>query len=377
MANWNEPTNSTLTVNVLSILNEKIANTAKLDYGSDTNLPTGAVRFNDTLRIFQEWNGSAWVTLPVSIPSAYHLGPYTLDAADNQSWTLGGGGAAGSSRGATVTLRGNEVASTGGEVVIEGGAISTGHVSIRVNDASAEVRLLDNAGAVLWRVQNDGDLLFSKSYGLIAADTVDGSDNKAVLLAGGGAYSSGRGAGLLLGGNESGETGRAALVGGNVSGGHVSLQAIHSSAYVDVFTGGNLQRWVFTSGGDLNQNGTNGGSVTLTRASTCVTPGVCTTGISAAGSARTDATALTAFFNHVTTVSAGQGVALWNAPQNAMIVVHNTGANALNVYPESGTATINGGSGGGAVAVAAGTLNFFFKTGASAWRGVEFTASVA
>jgi hypothetical protein len=105
--------------------------------------------------------------------------------------------------------------------------------------------------------------------------------------------------------------------------------------------------WDFGTTGDLTQQAS-GGSVVLSAASTAVRQPA-SNSISAAGSARTDCTALTKVFNNVTTVAAGQGVCLWGGTAGLHVRVRNGGANALKVYPNSGTATINGGAGGAGV----------------------------
>jgi hypothetical protein len=68
-----------------------------------------------------------------------------------------------------------------------------------------------------------------------------------------------------------------------------------------------------------------------------------TEGIVAAGSTRTDATALTATFNVVGTTGSGEGVTLPAATANAQTIVYvlNMGANTLKVYA-AGANTING-----------------------------------
>jgi len=64
------------------------------------------------------------------------------------------------------------------------------------------------------------------------------------------------------------------------------------------------------------------------------------TSIAAAGSSTGDATILSKDINIVSTVSAGQGVRLPSAVAGMVIIVNNTSAVNLNVYPSSG-ATIN------------------------------------
>lgn len=60
------------------------------------------------------------------------------------------------------------------------------------------------------------------------------------------------------------------------------------------------------------------------------------TGISAAGSTYSDATALSASVNIVSTTGSGAGVKLPPVERSAVIEVFNQGANALLVYPPSG-----------------------------------------
>jgi len=62
------------------------------------------------------------------------------------------------------------------------------------------------------------------------------------------------------------------------------------------------------------------------------------TAISAAGSVQGDATALSKEINVVSTVTAGQGVRLPTATAGMMLIVNNTSANSLNVYPAAGAA---------------------------------------
>jgi hypothetical protein len=61
-----------------------------------------------------------------------------------------------------------------------------------------------------------------------------------------------------------------------------------------------------------------------------------TSGISAAGTAQGDATALTADYNIISTAPAGTGVRLPTATIGRKVLVVNRGANAVNVYPASG-----------------------------------------
>ena len=61
MPDFNEPTTSETYTNVLQIINDNRESVVKwLDSTSDTNLPTGAKRWNDASKKFEEWSGAAW-----------------------------------------------------------------------------------------------------------------------------------------------------------------------------------------------------------------------------------------------------------------------------------------------------------------------------
>jgi hypothetical protein len=107
------------------------------------------------------------------------------------------------------------------------------------------------------------------------------------------------------------------------------------------------------------------GAVTLSTPTTFTAPGYVaittgfyestTTGITAAGATLGTATPLTASFNLVSTVAAGTGVSL-PAPTLAgwPVTIRNGGANTLNIWPNSATATINGGAAGTPITLATG-----------------------
>lgn len=67
------------------------------------------------------------------------------------------------------------------------------------------------------------------------------------------------------------------------------------------------------------------------------------TALSAAGSSATDATQLTKAVNIVSTVGASQGVKLSDSyPLGYIVLIRNTGANTLTVYPQTSGGAING-----------------------------------
>ncbi|NBX02696.1 MAG: DUF2793 domain-containing protein [Alphaproteobacteria bacterium] len=90
------------------------------------------------------------------------------------------------------------------------------------------------------------------------------------------------------------------------------------------------------------------------------------TGISAAGSAQGDATALSKSINHIATVSSGQGVRLSAPEAGELLLIANQGANAVNVYPAS-SHSINALAANTAISVAADSRKLFFATTSTNW----------
>lgn len=89
-------------------------------------------------------------------------------------------------------------------------------------------------------------------------------------------------------------------------------------------------------------------------------------GLSAAGSAQGDATAITKQTNEFTTVGSGQGARLPSPEQGEFIFIANAGANALNVYPTSGH-SINELSANAPFSLAVGKNAMFWAATASKW----------
>ena len=95
-----------------------------------------------------------------------------------------------------------------------------------------------------------------------------------------------------------------------------------------------------------------------------------TDSITAAGTTNADATALSSAINRVTTTALNTGVRLYLPEAGSQVVVVNSGANALLVYPGTGasinalTATTGGFS------VAAGGRALFVGTSSTNWFAV-------
>lgn len=93
------------------------------------------------------------------------------------------------------------------------------------------------------------------------------------------------------------------------------------------------------------------------------------TGISAAGTTQGTATELTAAENYVSTVASGAGVKLLSCEISDEQGVYNAGANALTLYPDSGS-KINGGAANGSISLATNTYIRFKRLTSTQWVGL-------
>lgn len=94
--------------------------------------------------------------------------------------------------------------------------------------------------------------------------------------------------------------------------------------------------------------------------------------VSAAGTVITDATDLVASNNYVSTVAASSGVQLPSVPLGDSVMVYNGGANALKVYPQDTSSTINSAAAGVAVTCPVNTLMTFHR-----WTSTKWVASMS
>jgi len=115
-----------------------------------------------------------------------------------------------------------------------------------------------------------------------------------------------------------------------------------------------------------------GGNIQLAASGGFVSFGV-TTGAAGAGSTQGTATALTRPITVVSTVSNGaNGVILPTVPAGTRIIIVNTSANALNVYPPSG-AVVNSGSTNASYSQPAGARLEYFSTSSTQWYTLNAT----
>jgi len=88
--------------------------------------------------------------------------------------------------------------------------------------------------------------------------------------------------------------------------------------------------------------------------------------LTAAGSSATDALALSAVHNRVSTTAASTGVKLPPAEAGAIVTVANDGASTLTVYPQTGS-TIDGGA---SVSVATTKRRLFVGISPTVWVSI-------
>ena len=81
----------------------------------------------------------------------------------------------------------------------------------------------DNGNATAITIDSSENILLSNTTSLIGVNTSDGSDNKSVMINGGGAASDSRGAYVWVKGNEHSDTGSLQLNAGNVSGAAIKI----------------------------------------------------------------------------------------------------------------------------------------------------------
>lgn len=67
MADWSKPALGDLYENFLQYLKDRDVDLATMFAAPATNVPVGAVRWNDTNKRLEKWSGSAWTVLPIGV----------------------------------------------------------------------------------------------------------------------------------------------------------------------------------------------------------------------------------------------------------------------------------------------------------------------
>jgi hypothetical protein len=207
------------------------------------------------------------------------------------------------------------------------------------------------AGGANTQVQFNDATAFGGSANLVFDKTVNNLTVTGNIIVNTGAYY-GNGAGLtnLAGANVTGTVSSATTAG-----------TVTTAAQPNITSVGTLS--------SLSVTGNISGAYIISTAYNIRTVG---TGISAAGTVQGNATVLTKEFNQVTNVSSGQGVRLPTAVAGMSIVITNTSANSLNVYPAS-TAQINALAANVALTQTAGATLQFVAMSTTQWYTIGAT----
>jgi len=94
------------------------------------------------------------------------------------------------------------------------------------------------------------------------------------------------------------------------------------------------------------------------------------TGLTAAGTTIADALKLTKGVNVIGTAAASTGVKLPPFSVGSQVFIKNGGAQTVNIFPNTSSEKINGGSAGAAVTLATTKSALLFKVGAIDWVSV-------
>jgi filamentous hemagglutinin len=175
-------------------------------------------------------------------------------------------------------------------------------------------------------------------------------------------------------GNGSQLTGITASQVSGIANGNSNVSIPAANGNVNISAVGNANILVVTGtgvnvAGTLNASGNvNGANVVVTSYHIRSINGA----VSAAGTAQGDATALTKEINVVSTVATGAGVVLPTAVAGMVLIINNTSANTLNVYPASGGA-VNSGSANAAYSHTSGASIQYYATSGTQWYTVGAT----
>ena len=95
--------------------------------------------------------------------------------------------------------------------------------------------------------------------------------------------------------------------------------------------------------------------------------GAIATALTAAGTSRTDALALTADTNVIGTAASGSGVSLPATELGDSVEIYNGGANAVTVYPDGSGVQINGLTAGNGFLLATNTMCYARRVTSTRW----------
>lgn len=149
MANWNNPLITDTYVDVLDNLKTRDVDAATLFISTPSNQPVGAIRYNRSTNLFEEWTGAAWSTKVISVAGG---GTGATNASDART---------GLGIGSLATQNSDAVTITGGSITgltslgISGNADINGIVTL----GSGNVTINDSTGNILESAIADGTVL--------------------------------------------------------------------------------------------------------------------------------------------------------------------------------------------------------------------------
>lgn len=205
MANWNLPVITTSYTDTISEIKGRDLSAAKMDFSSDTNVPTDVVRYNTSDNSFERWNGSSWADLGFHALIAYLAENETVTGA----WTFDG------------------------NTTFDGTAA--------FNDTASF----------------SADMITTATEALLRSNTSDAGDSKSFAIASGGAFGVGRGAGFRANGNKhTTRPGMLELYGGNITGGDINLYVANAvkALAVQYATGNAVSEYEFRAKAGTSSN---------------------------------------------------------------------------------------------------------------------------
>lgn len=100
-----------------------------------------------------------------SLLTDFSINTDTVLTSDNKSLAISGAGDISPGRGGYIQVFGNDYASYGGAVYIQGGSVSSGHLYLQISHASALIRAHNSSNALMWQIDNSGNITQGGSGG--------------------------------------------------------------------------------------------------------------------------------------------------------------------------------------------------------------------
>lgn len=225
------------------------------------------------------------------------------------------------------------------------------------------------------------NLTFTSALFAINANTADASDTSGLILTGGGATGTTRGANILVYGNEAVSAGGYVQIeAGNVANSKIYNYLSAASSTWGILNNSAALMWSMDTTGALTQDATNGGNIVFAKAAGGIVNKV-SAAVAAAGTTLGTATVLTSTENVVSSGTALQGVALNTASAvgQTVNVTSTVSGNTVNLYPEAaGTSLVLNGVSQGAgnpIAIGLGVQYRLTKLTSTTWGVSSFSSA--